>query len=80
LPLVRVGEEVTWKTRCIALLRFNKTSTDTIHSWVDQRSLSTNLQWSLCRNYRSDRNTDSAKIYSCCHRDSFLATKILTGF
>jgi hypothetical protein len=79
LPQVRVSEDITWETRCIAMLRANKTSTVIIHSWVDQRSPSTNLQWTLCRNHRSDRNTDSANVCSCCHCDSFLATEILTG-
>jgi len=74
-----MSDEVTWKTPCISLLRSNKTSTVTIHCSVDQRSLSTNLKWSLCRNHRSHRNTDSAKIYSCCHCDSFLAAEILSG-
>jgi hypothetical protein len=43
LSQVRVSEDVIWETRCITLLRGNKTSTVTNQSSVDQRSLSTNL-------------------------------------
>ena len=60
---------------CFVLI---KTSTVTIHSWVDQRSLSTNLQWSLCSYRRSDRNSYIAKKKSSClHSDSILATEML---
>lgn len=44
LSQVRLSEEVNWTTRYIALLRSNKTLTVTIHSGVDQSSLSTNLK------------------------------------